>query len=520
MADSNTPVLKTPDGQPAAGKPLVVSKNGLALQLELTAGNKLDSANLSLQAAGQDESLTAIFTTDQGAVQGTTWPMQPVNWLIADWGVDRPLTAIQIQAAAGKARLKVFTAGAWIPLYPIDIVATGVEQRFSPVLASKVMVELVKAGDYPGIWLPNPTQVTGVTLKATRQPCDLSLAIAEQPPFFHHAGPLPTTAIEVTGLTQAINAYLDAPKPVLPVPLRLQAAVPGELQLTFNATAVTVIRQLDNAGPDGSLEIPWQGEAVGRVTLSANAILKAISFVAAFNPYQEKLLLYPASIKTGLTQLCDSNHSAAQGFQLELQEKVITGLDLYLYPRSAKLEATLSLHPDLNGRPAPSPYGQASIPIHWQAEANDTWKERWVSCQLPQPLWIKDTNWWVVLNVSAGETLWAIGDNLPEGVRKEGCLYQIAGGAWLPRRLPLAWSASPRAYTRLRISAPGPKSLKPIVLRRGEKSMTCTMDAEGRVQLDEKNLDTLKNTEPLLEIAITADSAGRMTLRDLWILYG
>jgi hypothetical protein len=67
---------------------------------------------------------------------------------------------------------------------------------------------------------------------------------------------LPTTAVEVTGLTQAVNAYLDAPKPVLPVPLRLQAAVHGELQLTFNATAVTMICQLDNAGSDGSLEIP------------------------------------------------------------------------------------------------------------------------------------------------------------------------------------------------------------------------------------------------------------------------
>ena len=76
------------------------------------------------------------------------------------------------------------------------------------------------------------------------------------------------------------------------------------------------------------------------MTLGASAILKAIGFAVEFKPRQEALLLFHSSTTTEWLQLCDSNHSAAQGFQLDLQEKIVTGIDLYLYPRSARLEAT------------------------------------------------------------------------------------------------------------------------------------------------------------------------------------
>ena len=233
------PAILTSDGKNITGQTLVLTRAGLDLRLDLAADQELDGTSiLSLDPAPGSESsvgmvtLSGTVSCDLGAFPNSS----AVSWLLADWGSERPLASIQVQTAtAAKARVKVFSNGGWSPLYPIDIIATGSVQGFNPVVAGKVLIELVTSGQYPGLWNPAPAVVIGLILKAVTLPGDLSLTVAGQAVGSRLSGLLPAAGAPVEGFAVA-TGRLACP------------ALPGQRQ-TFICVAV---------------QLPDQGHGNGR----------------------------------------------------------------------------------------------------------------------------------------------------------------------------------------------------------------------------------------------------------------
>ena len=516
----NAPALLSLDGNDSAGKTLALPRDGLDLHLALAADQELDSAcTLSLKPAPGSGAPVALEELKNAAVscdQGVFPNSHSVAWLLADWGAERPLASIHVQTATpGKARVKVFSNGGWSPLYPIDIIATGGAQGFSPVVVGKVMIELVTAGAYPGLWESVPVAVTGLVLQAATLPGDLGLTVAGQAFGFRLPGLLPTVGVTVEGFAAAVNAYLADPKALRPVPLHLSAGLPGQLQLQFSPAAVTVIRQLDG-NTDGVLPLSWQGEAAasshGAISLPNNSELKAFGCTVDVEFPPEKLLFPPAPKTVGRAQFAAPLADAAQGFHTDPQGPALCGLDLKLSLRGPELVATLALHPDLHGRPAPVPYSGAVLPIHWQAGADPRGADGWLSLTLLRPVQLPDADWWAVLTVQQGAVLWELATEPPD--EAGACLYRKGDGAWLNR------GAQEWAQTRLRVASPKPSVLTGVTVQRGTTEVSLAVDETGRVQADAMVLNKLNSDKSAeLEIRLKAAAAGYVTLRELRVVY-
>jgi len=519
------PAILTSDGKNITGQTLVLTRAGLDLRLDLAADQELDGTSiLSLDPAPGSESsvgmvtLSGTVSCDLGAFPNSS----AVSWLLADWGSERPLASIQVQTAtAAKARVKVFSNGGWSPLYPIDIIATGSVQGFNPVVAGKVLIELVTSGQYPGLWNPAPAVVIGLILKAVTLPGDLSLTVAGQAVGSRLSGLLPAAGAPVEGFAAAVNAYLADPKSVRPVPLHFSAGLPGRLQAQFSPVAVTLIRQLDGNANEG-LSLSWQGragesagshgEAQSGVSLPDGALLQEFGFIVDVELLPETLLFPPTPKATGRAQLAAPLACVAQGFHTDPQGPALSGLDLNLRPRGQDLEATLALHPELHGRPAPVPYSGAVLPIRWPAGADPRGADGWLRLTLPRPVQLPDANWWTVLTVQQGEAFWNLAVEPAEGVG--ACLYRKGEGAWLIR------GGQEWAQTRLRVASPELKALTNVTVQRGNTQVSLSVDEAGRVRAELADLDMLNSDKSAgLEIRFEAVAAGHITLRGLRVVY-
>lgn len=521
MADS-TPqpklaTLITADGKESTGKHLALPREGLALSLSLADGEELHADSRLWFKPPVDanglvlEPLNAAVSSDGGPFSNT----KAVVWLLADWGVERPLTAIKLDTAApGKARVKVFSHGGWSPLYPMDLIATGSHQSFNPVLAEKVLIELVKAGQYAGLWEPDAKIITALSLYAAPLPTDVCLSIAGQSAEFRIPGLLPSVEVAVDGFAAAVNAYLASPKATRPVPLRLSAGLPGQVQLQFSPTPVTVLSRLDGLA-DNALPVFWQeqgGAAQASLNLPAQAVLNELSFAVVAKLLPEALWFPPQKEPSGRAQLVTPLDRVAQGFHTDPQGPPLSGLDLKLRRRSMELEATLSLHPDWQGHPAPTPYGGAVFPIHWPVGADDLDADGWQSVTLPRPVQLPDADWWAVLTVQQGLALWDLAQQPTEGVGS--CLYRKGGSVWFHRG-ETVW-----AQTRLRVATTEPGNPTVVALQRGEQQVSLPIAADGRVRADPASLDMLnRNLSAGLEIRIEAAAAGRISLLELRAVY-
>ena len=208
------PVLLYPDDQDSAGQTLSLTSGALDLRLSLAADQEL-AAECSLR-------LNPAIASDQtGVVQLDTLNAQtscdlgvfptakPITWLLADWGTERPLASIEIKTTTpGKARIKVFRQGAWMPLHPVELIVTGTVQAINPLVAEKLLIELVQAGQYPGLWNPVTATITGLALQAATLPGDLSLTVGGQTPGVRAPGLLSVAGVPVEGFAAAVNAYL------------------------------------------------------------------------------------------------------------------------------------------------------------------------------------------------------------------------------------------------------------------------------------------------------------------------
>lgn len=511
------PTLLTADGRDPGQVSVAMAGDGLELLLRIGAGDELDAgATLRLVPAPgsgvavAEETLAAVVASNAGVPDG----VKDVAWVSADWGAERPLCCLTVALPggkpAGKARVKVQSGGVWLPLMPADVIDTGSAQRFVPVMASKVMVELIAADEkFPGLWKPAPAPVAALEARAATLPGDLSLAVAGQLPFFRWTGLLPGAGLRADGLAAAVNPLLASGTDNT-VRLTLKAGTAGQLRLPFQPAVLHVLRVASLTLPLG-----WAGtgQAVGQQVLSlgkAGAQIAELVFDLKAELPPVTLLGADGALPSGAARYASALDGVAQGFNLDEAPAPVLGVDLSLRRRSEALSGSVALHPDLNGRPAPQPYGGAVLPIEWPAGADPRGPDGWLSLDFPRPLQLPDAAWWVVLSLGEGEALWALGDAPPAPAG--GCVYRQGEAQWLP----VMPEGARWALARLRLLAQGVTPVFSLSARRGAQVVSLWPDDAGHVRADAEALRVL-NRDGGAELVLRAEAscAGRLDLSRL-----
>ncbi len=416
MADAAT--LLAPDGKPATGRDFNAAA-GLDCRVAVPAGRRLATARLVLAAADSAELALEYpaITADVGPMAGKTDALW--LWASADWGETRALVGIHLDAsppAAGAltpprksgARLRVFSRGTWLPLQPLDTLPAGLEQRFPAQCASRLMAEMLIEGDAAekrtGVLIPGALTGRRIGLRFTKQPCLVSVAVGDDPPFFSPDGPVPASGLAVDGLVRAINRHLTDHPTATFVPLRIATANAQALRITFSADLEAPPKPTTPPAPQP--EPPDQPRP------------------------GERDLLAPATGSARLARLCDGQHTAGQRFGALPVGARLSSVRLHLRNPGDAASGELSLHADDHGSPA-----EAAL-LRWPfaLAADDTSEPRWATSRLPAPQPIAEKSWWLVFRITQGSLLWYADTHRPAGV--DGAFHRCGGGPWLPLDLP------------------------------------------------------------------------------------
>ncbi len=269
------PRLVTPNGQPAVGQTLELPADGLTLTLKVPevspAHLELTQAELTLAAptgtvnlTGGDAGLTvttnlgplsANWTSEKDAAKGVTW-------LVADWGVRRPLLALSVSTTApsdpaNKARLRVSDGGVWFPPQSVETLPFNEERALPDLVASRVMLEVVKAGP-SGVLEPAKGYLSGLTLKLGAQPEALSVGVGTEPPVLEHPGRLVTgqQVRVVDGLREALQRAVPSDGKAADIPVVLRDAMRGQVRI---ADARFVARTVHTVLDGGGTSLPFTG---------------------------------------------------------------------------------------------------------------------------------------------------------------------------------------------------------------------------------------------------------------------
>lgn len=417
-----------PDAKPqlslALATPTALGPAGLVFQLQLPVARKLQQANLQIGAdSAQAAELSGlVLDSDASDGKGGLNGSSDAHWLSVDWGVEKALVSLTITAPADVAspqsgvRVRMFSAGNWLPLPPRDSFAFSsklAQSRFPAVAASRLMVEMLSenkvADKYTGVLVPGAAKISAVTVSATPQPCHVSLAVGDEAPFFTRPGPLPLAPVAVDGFTRAVNRYLTDHPGALTVPLVFKAAADAKLKVT----AFDAVQEAAPVTPGGQ---SGQSGQAGQGTGSKPA------------PRPETPGVQPAAQPSAVRgRWSDTRHSLAQSFAALAEGKLLSALELYGRALGSEpVSATLSLFADDHGRPADQArVGPLALdPSLVKSEAG------WLRFELPQPVAWADGPWWAVLQTSGGELLWYLGEQVPPGAGAG--LYRVASGAWMP----------------------------------------------------------------------------------------
>lgn len=439
----------------ALATPLDVGPAGLAVQVKLPAARKLQLAALQLTADSVAESAaTLTLDSDAGIVQSGVDSSKDARWLSIDLGAEKSLVGLAITtptadgvpgtSAQTGIRVRMQSAGNWLPLPPRDTFpfsSKTAQGRFPAVAASRLMVETLSenkvGGNFTGVLVPGPAKLAAVAVTVTPQPCHVSIAVADEAPFFTRIGPLPgpNFPVAVDGLTRALNRYLTDHPGALSIPLVIRAAANARLKFTaFDASL-----EPDPASPSGSGGAGGSGGSGG--TGGSGSSGGSGGSVQA-PPRKESPAVQPvAPLSSDRGRWCDARHAVAQGFAALPLGQSLSAVALYgRILGDAALTASLTLYADDHGRPGGTALADAIplTPAATQANAD------WLRFELPQPQTL-NAPWWAVLQVTVGEMLWYVADQAPAGVQpaNAAALYRVGSGAWLPAdTLASAWLQS------------------------------------------------------------------------------
>ncbi len=520
-----TPQLLDSEKLPVISRDLTLGKQGITLSLQMGAQQRLKYASLRLQGSADELNLSAAtLTTDKGPV-ASNFPAAAIKWVSAEWDELQVITAIHLQGASGKkCRIKIDVSGNWVPLTPSDVVDANGLQRLPRVVTQKIMIELLETTDIESLYKTSSAVVSGLIIKASKQPVSVQMQIANQTPFYKDEGGLSHQHPPLMeGFTSAVNAYIEQQGTrEIKVPITLTAQGSGKLQISeFFVEAESVITQLENLSDSGLLTIPWQQQATAEVILDVNTEVREVCFLAKTTLQAQRLLWNDPLQQSAQALHCTPDYRVAQGFNALSDDDQLIGIDFYLNKAinsESSVSGVLSLHPDDNGMPAEQPYAGIEIPFEISAEKLQV--SAWLSIELPAPLLLNQGQWWAVLNVSQGELFCSLSEQSLSAEYISETSYRISGGSWLA--LPPADTR--RLQSRLRVVDHQPKRSH-IQLQRGAVTIDVNSTTDGEiVRLDAEQLAPLNQSEALqsttLQLVVQGEAAGEITFSQIKIVSG
>lgn len=515
------PRLVTTGTTSAVGQTLDLPADGLVLTLKLPAVAparlELTQAELVLTSPSGTVDLTGgtsaglTVTTNLGALSAgwTSEKANDVTWLVADWGVRRPLASIKVDLVSNpdpkkEARLRISDGGVWFPVQSVETVPFGVERSLPDVVASRIMLEVVLPKGN-GVYEASAGRVSGFTVKLGAQPQDLSVGVGPRPPVFERPGRLVAgqQVQVVNGLRDALQQQVPRDGSAADVPVVIRDALRGRVTVT-SATfaALSVYSALDGART--SLPLTWGAEALGQLTLNPGATLTELRFTLLAELLAERFLVEGRVADVApYAQLCDGGHEAAQGFP-GLGTSALAGVDVLLRPLSERVAGTLALHPDVLGRPSEVPYTGARVPFAWNAPGPKPWAAGFIPVQLSEPVGLPE-RWWLVLTLSEGEALWPLSATVPALAGGLGpVLRRLSGNVWTE------WEAPPAqgwALGRLRVTSKAAAPPFKVELRRGAVKKPVTVDGSGGVVAPADVLTALNGATGPVTVAVASAGA-------------
>jgi hypothetical protein len=386
------PALLSGSQPVTSGTRFDLSPAGVPLILRVPAGEILATATIRLAAVADTPAAVAPqrLSSDLGGFPAG----KPVRFVEAAFDGEVAISSLTLAGVAGMARVRTFGNGVWTPLAPIDTVALGDEQTFPTVAAQRLNAEFLASNPPQApVPVPAPLAVSGVALKATSQPCRVSVAVGDDPPFFSLPGPLPTASVSIDGLARIAARWLLDHPGTSDVPLRIGAAGKGTVVVAaFQATSAPAPappRPGNGTGPQPPQPPP--------------------------DP--------PTPPDTRRALLCDDGHAAAQSFAPGPVDQTLAALALWVRPGSANVAGSVTLYPDDHGRPG-DPAMADRLDFAFNEAASRV--SQWLVLSLSAPV-RPAAPWWAVCRVTRGELLWYRAPTVPAAT---GPLVTVDGGAW------------------------------------------------------------------------------------------
>ncbi|HRI66526.1 MAG TPA: hypothetical protein PK156_19895 [Polyangium sp.] len=511
------------------GKPVSLD-SGLGIVIHIPPGVELVRAELSVKAPDDTEEL--ILKPNINTSNGKLDPMKEVDWISADWGSRRPVTAIQIDSSATKGRLKIADGGPWFPPLPFEFIPLGKEKivRLSGVVANRCLVESVKLVNdkHENI----AATFASIQVKVGARPPDLVAAINQDAPFYHHPlllGPSETIVLR-DELTSALQRAWPANLEGGTITVTLGSSAQANLQsVKLTLDTRFVIRTWENDAESVTFTIEPGDQIEAFIAELPEGTLQSFAFTLQSVPRPETVPFRPTPSGDSLFgHLVGSSFRAAQAFWTFEPKAALVGIDVYLQPLSAIVKGTVTIAADSFGRPLDHILEKAVAELSITPEGDSPWNAQWVQVDFPVPIALENQVFWAIVDIVEGEAIWLLG-NTPEidpetTTGPRGALYEMGGDrVWLERGAIVAKNVEmPRPYTyarpRFRANAPAPPP--EVTVSWGNGLVSATIDEKGRVVLDADTLGKLArpaDADKRIRISVHSDVGTTVKLSALEI---
>lgn len=254
------------------------------------------------------------------------------------------------------------------------------------------------------------TKVEKLLLHCTSLPSNLSLRIADQPPFWTRLEPL-DKAISTPDFTRQLNEYLDSDQlavdeTVHHVPITIHSDTWGTVELRLNLDYFFVIDQFVDGSKEKALtysctgkwvqkeqiELPMDAE-VRKATLELSDTFDKNRFADGYGPIPEETSYHAVTVS--------AKYLPAQQIVLG-QDIDLTGIDLCLARLSDTARIAIQIRLDNDGEPSGDILRVDEVSLD-KSFGEET---QWVCVDLPSPFSLTEECYWLVLGVEEGEAQW------------------------------------------------------------------------------------------------------------------
>ncbi len=395
-------------------------------------------------------------------------------------------------------------------------------------------------------------------------PADLELRLNDGPPIWTLRGPVPLAGRPGESQTSewnqkvpvaaAVNALIGKPDDSSELDLKftLHAKQPGFLKLDSPASNLKVkyIQRVHDLGPNDALELQYQSEGWGRLSLvlPGNATqLDEVRFTLVGNLPPERVLpaTGPGTDDKIAKLVLDGAHAAAAQIPLQTASDLseLTAVRLPLHAEAGGAEVRAQLWRGLNGEPNAPFEGGVSKPVVLTGQKDDDHTYGLVTFEFAKPVPLpriespsdgkKPPLPYVALLVSRGRVWWSFADMLP-GQPKIALRVGPPTGPW--RELPGQFAAAASLGGRLRAvgHAHHDAPLPPIELGLSTKTnadsivaqeeewrsiATATPTTKGVPVVLKSKLRLDAEKDKRVELLILSHVGGAITVKDLQVIF-